>query len=65
MNDDEYGTNFWLGNTILAAALLMLLYMGYLWELMGAFAMVIWVALAATGAYLLMSKKGDGPTNPD
>lgn len=65
MNDDEHGTNFWLGNAILAVALLMLLYMDDLWELMGVFAMVIWIALAATGAYLLMGKKGSRPANPD
>lgn len=64
MNDEEFGKNFWLGNAILAVALLMLLFMGSLWELMGASAMVIWIALAGTGAYLLTKKKGDGPTGP-
>lgn len=65
MNDDKQGTNFWLGNAFLAMALLMLLYMGYLWELMGVFAMVIWIVIAATGAYLLTTGKGNGPTTPD
>lgn len=61
MNDEEFGPKFWLANGILAVAMLMLLFMGRLWELMGPAAMVLWIALAGTGAYLLMYK---GPKNP-
>lgn len=62
MNDDKPTTKFWLGNGVLALALLLLLYMGKLWALMGAGAMVLWVLLVAVGVYLLMSDKG-GPSN--
>ncbi len=45
---------FVLGNAILAIALVLLLFMGRAWEIMGPAAMVLWVALAATGIALLM-----------
>jgi hypothetical protein len=62
MKDDTPTTKFWLGNGILAVALLLLLFMGKLWLLMGVGAMVLWTALVAVGVYLLMSDKG-GPSN--
>jgi hypothetical protein len=65
MNDVEHGANFWLGNVLLAVAMIMLLYIDYLWELMGAMAMGLWIATVAVGAYLLMSAKGNTPENPD
>jgi hypothetical protein len=45
---------FVLGNIILGVALVLLLFMGHAWEMMGPAAMVLWVALAATGVALLM-----------
>jgi uncharacterized membrane protein YraQ (UPF0718 family) len=65
MNDEERGANFWLGNALLGMAMIMLLYMGYLWELLGIMAMGLWIATVAIGAYLLMSAKGNTPKNPD
>ncbi len=56
--------NFMLGNLVLAVALLVLLYLGKLWEQFGALAMVIWVALVAVGV-LLVSKGQAGPGGPD
>ncbi len=56
-NDTNY---FMLGNAVLVAALLMLLNFGALWELMGAAAMGLWIAVAGLGAWLLMKK--DGPS---
>jgi hypothetical protein len=65
MNDDKPTTKFWLGNGILALALLLLLFMGQLWEAMGIGAMVLWGLVVAVGVYLLMNDK-DGPSNlPD
>ena len=53
--------NFLLGNIVLGVALVVLLLMGKLWELVGVFAMVLWVALVAIGIYLLLSDKGEPP----
>lgn len=58
MKNEEFNSNFWLGNAILALALLMLLYMGTLWENLGILALLIWAVLAGIGAYLLMQKPG-------
>lgn len=65
MNDSKQSTNFWLGNAILAVALVVVLFMGRLWELMGRGAMVLWVALIVVGVYLLMKDKGESPKKPD
>lgn len=63
MNEPEYSKTFWLGNGILAVALLVLLFMGRLWDVMGVAAMVLWTALVIAGVYLLMKDKG-GPSAP-
>ncbi len=65
MNDSKQSTNFWLGNAILAVALVAVLFMGRLWELMGRGAMVLWVALIVVGVYLLMKDKDQSPKKPD
>lgn len=56
--------SFLLGNVVLAAALLVLLLMGTLWELMGVLAMVLWVLLVGVGIYLLFNDKGRPPAPP-
>lgn len=56
MNDQEFGPTFWLGNAILALALVMLLFMGTMWETFGPLALVLWTAVVALGVYLVMSK---------
>jgi hypothetical protein len=58
MNNDKPGTKFWLGNAVMALALLLLLNIGSLWESMGMGAMVLWVLVVAAGLYLLMQDKG-------
>ena len=62
MNDDKPSAKFWLGNAVLALALLLLLFMGQLWQAMGVGAMVLWGLVVAVGVYLLMNDK-DGPSN--
>ncbi|MDH5785476.1 MAG: hypothetical protein OEZ16_07705 [Chromatiales bacterium] len=57
MNENEPTPRFWLGNGVMAVALLMLLFMGRIWELLGVGAMVLWVLLVGVGVYLLMSDK--------
>lgn len=64
MNDPKHSMNFWLGNGILAVALLLVLFMGSLWEVMGRGAMVLWVILVAVGVYFLMKDKDDSPGTP-
>ncbi len=60
MNQENPTPRFWLGNAVLAVALLLLLFMGKLWEVMGVGAMVLWTVLVIVGVYLLMSDKGGG-----
>lgn len=65
MNTGKRSRNFWLGNAVLALAMLMLLFMGPLSSALGIWAAVLWMALAAAGMALLMSDKSDEPPAPD
>jgi len=42
----------------------MLLFMGHLWELMGAWSLVLWMVMAAGGVYLIAKDKDIGPGGP-
>lgn len=57
--DNKRSRNFWLGNGILAVAMLTLFFMGPLSEVLGIWAAVLWMVLAAAGMTLVMSDKGD------
>lgn len=61
MNDMKQRHRFWIGNAILAGALVYLFYMDTLSELMGVWAMVVWMGIAGVGVYFLTTGKG-GPT---
>lgn len=63
MNDSERSRNFWIGNVILAIAMVVLLKIGALWEMMGVWAMILWTLLAGVGAYFLLVDK-KGPNDP-
>lgn len=65
MNTGKRSRNFWIGNGILAVAMLTLLFMGPLSEAMGIWAAVLWMALAAVGMTLVMSDKSGEPPSPD
>jgi hypothetical protein len=65
MEDPKQRTNFWLGNGLLAAALLSLFFLGPLSELLGAGAMMIWMGLAGVGMYFIMKDKGPQSGGPD
>ena len=65
MNTGQRSRNFWIGNAILAVAMLMLLFMGPLSDWLGIWAAVLWMGLAAVGMTLLMSDKSDEPPSPD
>ena len=64
MNDDKPTTKFWLGNGVMALAMLMLLFMGQLWASMGVMAMVLWAVVVGVGVYLLMADKNEPPNFP-
>lgn len=57
MNDSDKTVKFWLGNAVLAVAMVMLLFMGRLWEILGNGAMGLWIAVVAAGAWLLISDR--------
>lgn len=64
MDEPKHSMNFWLGNAILAVALVVVLFMGSLWEALGRGAMVLWVAMVVAGVWLLMKDKDGKPQNP-
>lgn len=57
MGGPENSNNFLIGNALLAVALMLLLFMGRAWEVMGAGAMVLWIALVVAGVTFLMKDK--------
>ena len=65
MNTGKRSRNFWIGNTVLALAMLLLLFMGPLSDALGIWAAVLWMVLAAVGMMLVMSDKSDEPPAPD
>ena len=65
MNTGKRNRNFWIGNAVLALAMLLLLFMGPLSDALGIWAAVLWMVLAAVGMTLLMSDKSDEPPSPD
>lgn len=65
MEDPKQRAHFWIGNGLLAAALLTLFFLGPLSELLGFGAMVIWMALAGVGMYFIMKDKGPKPGDFD
>ena len=65
MNTGKHKRNFWIGNAVLALAMLMLFFMKPLSDAIGIWAAVAWMALAAVGMGLVMSDKSDEPPAPD
>lgn len=65
MKTGKHSRNFWLGNSILAVAMLTLLFMGPLSDALGIWAAVLWMVLAAGGMALVMSDKADEPPESD
>ncbi len=54
-------TAFWIGNALLAVALLMLFYMNPLAERFGMLAFVGWAIVAALGVYLVVKDRHEEP----
>ena len=65
MNTGKHKSNFWIGNAVLALAMVMLLFMKPLSDAMGIWAAVLWMAVAAVGMRLVMSDKSGEPPEPD
>ncbi len=65
MNSGKRSRNFWVGNAVLALAMLMLFFMGPLSDALGIWAAVLWMAVAAAGMALVMSDKTGEPPAPD
>ena len=65
MGSGNRSRNFWIGNGILALAMLMLFFMGPLSDALGIWAAVLWMVVAAVGMAVLMSDKSDEPPSPD
>lgn len=65
MRDPKQRTQFWIGNGLLAVSLLSLFFMGPLSELLGAWAMGVWMGLAGIGMYFVMQDKGPGDSHMD
>ncbi len=65
VNSGKHKRNFWIGNGVLAIALLMMFFMGPLSDALGIWAVVLWMVLAALGMGLIMSDKSDEPPAPD
>lgn len=65
MNSGKHSRNFWIGNGVLAVAMLALLFMGPLSDALGIWAAVLWMVLAALGMTLVMSDKTGEPPAPD
>jgi hypothetical protein len=65
MNEPQRTSHFWIGNALLGISLLMLIFLGSLWESLGIWAMVLWMGLAGTGMYLITKDKGPSNNMPD
>jgi len=62
---EKHSVNFWIGNLLLGLALVSLFFLGRLWELMGVWAMGLWMVLAGAGVYFLMTDKDTPSSFPD
>jgi hypothetical protein len=58
VNNPKHGPKFWIGNALLTLAFACLFFMASVSAYLGVWAMVLWMALAAAGFYLLTSDKG-------
>jgi len=65
MNQPQHKPSFWLGNALLGLSMVMLLFLGSLWETLGAWAMALWMMLAGIGMYLVTADKGPSSNLPD
>lgn len=65
MNNRPHPTSFWIGNGLLGLSLVLLLFLGSLWESLGVWAMALWMGLAGFGMYFVTLDKGPDSNLPD
>ena len=65
LDTGKHRRNFWIGNAVLALAMLLLFFMGPLSNALGIWAAVLWMVLAAAGMGLIMSDRSEEPPAPD
>ncbi len=65
MNDPHQKPAFWVGNGLLGLALALLFFLGPISELLGVWAIILWMALAGVGMYLITRDKGPSSNLPD
>lgn len=65
MPDGDKNPRFLLGNVLMGLSLVSLFFLGSLWELLGPWAMALWMGLAGLGGYFLMAGKGPSSMSPD
>lgn len=58
VNNPKHGPKFWIGNALLTLAFICLFFMATLSAYLGVWAMVLWMALAGGGFYLLTANRG-------
>ncbi len=63
MQENKPRINFWIGNAFLVTAMVFLLFMGRIWEQLGAVTMLLWIALVIAGVYFVL-KDNDAPNLP-
>jgi hypothetical protein len=54
--DPNHTPNFWIGNALLAVALLILFFMDSLSQMLGMGAVALWMVCAAAGMYFIMKR---------
>jgi hypothetical protein len=62
---EKHRRDFWIGNVLLGVSLIMLIFLGALWEALGVWAMMLWMVLAGVGMYFVTKDKGPGSNLPD
>jgi uncharacterized membrane protein len=62
---EKHRRDFWIGNALLGVSLVMLIFLGALWEALGVWAMMLWMVLAGLGMYFVTKDKGPGANFPD
>ena len=62
--DDGPRTSFILGNVILGAAAVMLLFFAPLWERFGIWALLFWMVMAALGVYFISRSSDPSQSGP-
>ncbi|ABI57378.1 hypothetical protein ACN2MM_10930 [Alkalilimnicola ehrlichii MLHE-1] len=64
MADGKTSHHMTLGHLFLGLSVLVLLFVGPLWERLGVGVLVLWVLLAGVGMYFFLSDRSEEPPGP-